>query len=156
MDRRTIAGAAAAGLLALLLGAGPGLAETYGTKDDAVVLVERAVTHLRSVGREKAFADFSDPKGAFVDRDLYVFVADEGGLRVAHGLNPKLVGKSLSEAKDVNAKPYGQEIMDLAKAKGSGWVDYTFSDPTTRKLAPKTTYVKAADSYVFGVGVYSR
>jgi signal transduction histidine kinase len=131
-------------------------AAEYGTREEAQALVNRAIEHLKAVGPEKAFADITDRNGKFVDRDLYVFVADQKGIRVAHGLNEKLVGKSLEELKDVNGKAFGSEILALGRAGKTGWVDYIYTDPTTKKLFPKSSYIDSHGGYTFGVGVYIR
>src|SRR5690606_5866553 len=46
------------------------------TPDQAKAFVEKAVTFYKTAGREKALAVFSDPKGEFVEGDLYIFVMD--------------------------------------------------------------------------------
>jgi len=66
----------------------------------------------------------------------------------------KLIGKSVTDAIDFDGKPYGQEILDVAKTKGSGWVDYKFTDPMTKKLADKSLYVLKVDDVILGCGVY--
>ena len=46
---------------------------------EATAMVEKAIAHIKKVGREKALADFDNPKGGFTDRDLYVVVYDLKG-----------------------------------------------------------------------------
>lgn len=54
------------------------------------------------------------------------------GTVIAHGANPKLVGKNLIGLKDPNGKPFIQMITDVARSKGKGWTDsYVFRNPTT-------------------------
>jgi hypothetical protein len=127
----------------------------FGSKEEAQALVAKAIAYTKEAGPDKAFAEFSDPKGKWADRDLYIFVIDHTGTRLAHGQNPKLVGKSMFEMVDVNGKAYGKEIWDTA-SKGPGWVDYWFIDPITKKQMPKTVYVEKSGDYVFGCGVYKR
>jgi len=127
----------------------------FGTKEEAVALVNRAIEHVHKVGKEKAFADFNDPKGAFVDRDLYISVYGIDGVRLAHGQNVKLIGKSTMDSVDVNGKAYGNEIMSVG-TKGEGWVEYSFSDPITKKVLPKALYVKRDGDLIIGRGVYLR
>lgn len=131
-------------------------AAEFGSKDEAMAMVKRAIAHVDQVGIEKAGPEFSDPKGKWIDRDLYLNVAGLDGIRVAHGLNPKLIGKSLAEAVDINNKAYGKEIMEVATAKGTGWVDFTFTDPVTKKLVPKSLYVERKGNFIFMTGIYLR
>ncbi|MGZ5102481.1 MAG: cache domain-containing protein, partial [Usitatibacter sp.] len=77
--------------LLLAVGAMPAAAqEKKGTAAEATAMVEKAITHIKKVGREKAYADINNPKGQFTDRDLYVVVYDLKGKVLAHGANPKM------------------------------------------------------------------
>ena len=73
--------------------------DDFGTPQEAEALVKKAVAHIRSAGREKAFADFTEKKSGWVDRDLYVVVYGMDGKGLAHGQNAKMVGKELIELK---------------------------------------------------------
>lgn len=135
--------------------AGPLLAQDFATKDEAVALVEKTEALLKTKGREQAIAEMQANPKNYSDRDLYVTIVDEQGLRIYHGQNPKLVGKSLAESVDVNGKEFGKEMMSVAKS-GGGWVDYMFKDPVTQKVLPKTSFIKAVDGMVLVAGVYKR
>lgn len=123
---------------------------------EAKALVEKATSFYKANGKDKAFAEFSDPKGQFTKGELYIFVVDMKGLTVAHGGNARLVGKEMIELKDADGKFFMKEIVQTAKEKGSGWVDYKWANPTTKKVDAKTTYVQKVDDYAFGCGVYKR
>jgi len=125
-----------------------------GTKDEAKALVEKAVAYLRENGKDKAVAEFNKADGQFIDRDLYIFAMSMDGIRLAHGKNQKLVGLSIEDFKDVDDKPYGKEIMELGRGVGSGWVDYKFTDPMTKKIAEKTTYLQREGDVVIASGAY--
>ena len=127
----------------------------FGTKEEAQALVEKAVVFWQANGRDNALAAFNDKRGGFVDRDLYVVVANlSDGVRIAHGANPKMIGKSLNDFKDIEGKLYGLEILDVARKAGSGWVDYKFSNPVTKKIMDKTSYVHKVDDVVIFAGAY--
>jgi cytochrome c len=143
--------------VAILALAGAGLtavAATNGTADEAKAMVDRAVKMLAADGKDKAFQVFDDQSGPFVDRDLYVFVLDLTGTTVAHGVNKALIGKSLLNLKDADGKQFIQEILDLAKKDGEGWVDYKWPNPTTKKVEGKSSYVKKVGDLIIGVGIY--
>ena len=137
---------------AILL-AGSAFAAERGTLEEAKTLVEKAAAHLQAVGPEKAFADFNDQKGAFVDRDLFVFVYSLDGKVVVGGTVPGLLGRSALAFKDVDGKEFGKEIM-AAAAAGGGWTEYRMSNPTTKKAEPKKTYALKAGDYVVACGAY--
>jgi len=114
----------------------------------------RRPAYLKANGKEKAVAEFNKADGLFIDRDLYVFAMNMDGIRLAHGKNQKLVGLSIADFKDVDDKPYGKEIMDLGKGAGSGWVDYKFTDPVTKKIGEKTSYVQREGDVIIAAGAY--
>ena len=128
-------------LCAAQFSAGPASAADYATKDEAVALVKQAIARSAEVGMDKAKAEFMDHGGKFVDRDLYLIVIDKDGIRVVHGQNPKLVGKTYFDAVDVNGKEYGKEVQQIAAGPGKGWFSFAFKDPITGKVLPKENYV---------------
>ena len=142
-------------MVVLLLGGWlTALAGEFGSREEAQAMVERAATFYKANGKDKALAEFGNPKGQFIDRDLYLITYGLDGTRLSHPYNAKLVGKSAMEAVDFDGKPYGQEMIQLANTKGSGWVDYKFTDPTTKKLSDKTTYVLKVGDIIIACGVY--
>lgn len=124
-----------------------------GSADEAVAMVKKAVAFAKANGKEKAFAEFSNPKGQFVDRDLYVMAYDMEGNNKAHGGNAKLVGKNLIEIKDADGKYIVKGLIETAK-KGGGWFDYKWPNPA-KVVEPKSTYVEKIDNdTLVGVGIY--
>jgi signal transduction histidine kinase len=132
------------------------LAADSGTPSEAEALVKKAVEFLKANGRDKAFAEFSNPKGKFIDRDLYIFVYDLNGKCVAHGFNQKMIGKDLLEMKDPDGKFYVKERVEIAKNKGSGWQDYKFTNPLSKKLEAKTAFVEKVEDIIIGCGAYKK
>jgi signal transduction histidine kinase len=134
----------------------PACAEEFATKDEAVALVHKAIARVAEVGIDKARPEFMDHGGKFIDRDLYLVVIDKDGIRVAHGQNPKLVGKAFYDAVDVNGKAYGKDVERIAEGPGTGWTSYVFKDPISGKLLPKENYVEKAGDYTYVAGVFTR
>ncbi|MFC0169310.1 cache domain-containing protein [Pseudoduganella danionis] len=123
--------------------------------DEAVAMVKKAVSLIKSEGKEKAFAAISDPANTtFHDRDLYIYVYDMNGVAVAHGNNPKMVGKPLIGMKDNEGKLMIKEMVDLAKSKGKGWVDFKWPNPVTKSVESKSGYIEKVDDVLVGSGVY--
>jgi hypothetical protein len=146
-------------LIAALLAAGTagcGAEVVFGSPNEAVELVRRGIAHAHRVGPEQAFADFSDPRGGFVDRDLYLIVTDLAGRRVAHGANRRLIGRSIADAPDANGTPYGRALLAGALSDGSGWVDYVFADPITGRTLPKRSFFQRDGDFIYYCGVYTR
>lgn len=131
------------------------LAADKGTPDEAVAMVKKAVALIKADGKEKAFAAISDPANAtFHDRDLYIYVYDLNGVALAHGNNPKMVGKPLIGLKDNEGKPMIKEMVDLAKSKGKGWVDFKWPNPVTKAVEAKSGYIEKVDDMLVGSGIY--
>jgi len=126
----------------------------HGSAAEAEAMVKKAIASLKANGKEATFAEINNPKGRFVDRDLYVFVYDMKGKCVAHGQNPKMIGKDLIEMKDSDGKYFVKERIELVKTKGSGWQDYKFTDPLTKKIEHKRAYIARYDDLVVGCGIY--
>lgn len=146
------------GLMAItascLLMAGTVHAADQGTPAEAEAMVNKAVAYVKANGPEKAAEELTNGK-TFKDRDMYVVYTQFDGKVLAHGGNPKLVGKNLTGLKDSEGNPFFQMLLDLAKTKGKGWSgSYRFINPSTQKIESKVMYVEAiGDTYV-GVGVY--
>ena len=75
---------------ALLLG-GIAIAAAGATKDEAVAMVKKAANAIKTEGPDKVYPEISNPKGPFVDRDLYVVVYGMDGMVLAHGANAKRI-----------------------------------------------------------------
>jgi cytochrome c len=126
-----------------------------GTAEQAQALAERAVAHIHDVGREKAFADFSRPDGGFVDGELYVFCQDVSGVVVAHGGNPMLVGRNMADVRGPDGRLANVEINHLGLTQGSGWLEFRWPNPVTKRIELKAAYVlKVDDHTVCGSGYY--
>jgi cytochrome c len=125
------------------------------TAADAQRLAERAVAHVRAVGRDQAFADFSRPDGGFVDGDLYVFCQDVSGVVVAHGGNPQIVGRNMAGVRSPDGRLANVEINQLGLSQGSGWLEFRWPNPATKRIELKAAYVlKVDDHTVCGSGYY--
>lgn len=130
------------------------IAAEKGTKDEAVAMVKKAVQYAKANGNEKAFQEISNPKGQFVDRDLYVVVYDMNGKCLAHGANPKMIGRELIDNKDIDGKEFMKERIALMKANNEAWQEYKFMNPVSKQIEPKLMYLERHGELIFGCGVY--
>ena len=145
-------------LLALSLAASffshTGHAADPATPEEAKALAEKAAAHFKEVGPEKAIADFNDANGGYVDRELFVVVYDpEHKIVGVYGL-PVLRGKDATTLKDVEGREFGKDIIAMAKSEGSGWVEYRMTNPLTKKVALKRSWVIGIGDYVLAVGAF--
>jgi cytochrome c len=141
--------------LALAAGAAP-VKDEFGTAKEAEALVAKAAASLRTAGPQKTYEAVTSRAPGFADRDLYVTIYDLDGKCLAHGQNPKMVGKDLIDLRDADGRPFIKERIEAARAKGKLWQDYKWTDPVTRKLLDKSTYCERHDGNVLCVGIYKR
>ncbi|RJF95197.1 cache domain-containing protein [Noviherbaspirillum saxi] len=143
-------------VFAMLIAAGSGAARAAdkGSADEAIALVKKAVAYIKANGQEKAFAEFSNPHGQFKDRDMYINVTSMNGVNLAHGMNPKLIGKNMLELRDADGKYFIKAFIETGNSKGKGWVDYQWPNPVTKAVEAKSTYVEKVDEVLVGCGIY--
>jgi hypothetical protein len=130
-------------------------AASNATKEEALAMVKKGIAFIKTNGLDKGYAEISNKGGSFVDRDLYLVVYGLDGKCLAHGANPKQIGKDLLDLTDVDGKYFVKERVELARSKPTGfWQDYKFTNPVSKKIEPKTMYCeKLGDTAVCG-GVY--
>lgn len=126
------------------------------TAKEAEAMVKKGVAFIKSSGKDKAYAEFTNKQGQFTDRDLYLVVYRLDGTVMAHGQNEKMVGRNLIELKDVDGKPFVRERVELGKAKASFWQDYKFTNPVSKKVEPKAMYCERQDDTVVCGGIYKK
>jgi signal transduction histidine kinase len=127
------------------------------SREEAMALAKKAVAHVNAKGVEQACADFANPQSGFIKGEMYVFVQDMTAKMICHAANKRMNGKDLSELKDADGKYFSRAMAELAKSKGSGWVDYQWVNPGSKALEPKTSYVeKVNDTVWLGVGIYRK
>jgi signal transduction histidine kinase len=122
---------------------------------EAAQMVKKAVAFYKKNGKEKTISELMKSPGPFVDRDLYVTLYTLDGILLAH-INQKIVGKNLIELRDPDGKPFVRERMEAARASESGWQDYKFFNPVSKKVEPKRMYWEKHDGFVFACGAYKK
>jgi signal transduction histidine kinase len=145
-----------AAVLAASWAASPVGADEFGTAKEAESMVKAAVSHIKTVGKDRAYSDFTAKKPPFYDRDLYVVVYGLDGKIFAHGQNSRMVGKDMIDMKDPDGKPFVRERVEMAQTKASFWQDYKFTDPVTKKVLPKAMYCERMEETVVCSGIYKR
>ena len=127
------------------------------TEKDAIAMAERGAAMVKAKGKEEVMKRITAKDPEFVQGSLYIDMRDvKTGIVLAHPYNPSIVGKDLTDVPDANGKKYRREIIELAAAKGKGWVDYQYKNPTSGKIEPKTTYILLVDGVVLEAGLYKK
>jgi methyl-accepting chemotaxis protein len=128
-----------------------------GSADEAQALVKRAMRRIGEVGFKAAMAEFNDPGGSFVDRDMYIFSLDRSGCYLAFGAMPEAVGRSIWELPGFPsgmADSFMQKTWQACDA-GGGWIEYEFARVDDRTAAQKTAFIGRVDEDTFiGAAVF--
>ena len=132
----------------------PGLCVAASDSVDAVTMVKNAAVYVKSHGVKKAVKDINDPAVPFVKGALYVFAYDTNGTMLAHPMNPALVGKNMVDVPDLDGTYFRKRIVAMAREHASGWVDYKYRNPKTKKLENKKTFVLKVGSLILCCGTY--
>jgi cytochrome c len=144
------------GSLACLAMAGA-FAAAEPTEKDAIAMAEKGAAFMKAHGKDAMMKKLVDKDPEFVQGELYVDMRDiNTGIVLAHPINPSIVGKNLTDVPDASGKVYRREIIQLAAAKGKGWVDYMYKNPVTGKIEPKTTYILRVGDVVLEAGIYKK
>ena len=135
---------------------GTARAEERGTPADAKQMVEDALVHIKQVGPAQAFQDFMVSGGKWHKKDIYLLCIDLQGNMTCSGANKALVGKNMLDFISADGQPLIKNMVDIAKTKGSGWVEYQWPHPQTGKMEAKRTYIAKIPSYdgLVGAGAY--
>jgi cytochrome c len=129
-------------------------AEERATIDQAKAMVKKARAYIKEVGPEKAYAEISNPKGRFVDREIYIYVYDKNLNNLAHGGNQKLIGKNLADLRDTDGVYLNKGLLDAA-LKGGGTFKFKFLNPANKTIEVKTGYAEMEGDVMVGSGVYA-
>ena len=131
------------------------LADTKATAAEATAMVKKGAAAIKAAkDKDKLFAEVTAKDAKWSDRDLYLVIYGMDGVVRAHGANAKLVGASMIDMLDIDGKPYIKERIELAKSKGTFWQDYKFTNPTTKKIEPKSMYCEKVEELVACAGIY--
>ena len=118
------------------------------TMEDAKALTLKAAKLIETVGIDAARGQLHDIGGEYCKGEkgeLYVSVINWEGVWLAYPPRPAGGGKSVLNVKDPDGKFLVKEMIDVAKTKGEGWVEYRWLNPKTNKIQHKVAYVKRVD-----------
>lgn len=117
---------------------------------EAAALIEKEGT--------AAFAKFRGKDSPFVFCGTYVSVYDTNAVVLFQPIKYKLVGKSLADTRDANGKQFMVDIVNVAKEKGEGWVDYVWPKPGEKEPSYKVGFIKQVKNgdkvFILNIGTY--
>lgn len=88
--------------------------------------------------------------------DNYFWINDLEPKMVMHPTNPDLEGQNVSDQRDPNGVRLFVQMVEMAREKGEGSLDYTWAKPGVSQPVPKVSYVKLYKpwGWVVGTGIY--
>lgn len=143
-------------VITMLAGFSAQASET-ATKEECMEKVSQVVQILRQQGSEEAIKQVNDVNGPYVWKDTYVYIMDLTGTIVAHGPQPKFIGKNLMGLKDpVTMQPWYPALFETIKAEenSKGWFDYHWRKPNEEGVYKKICYYERAGELIVFAGVY--
>lgn len=126
------------------------------TEKDAIALVEKGAAFMKAKGKDEMIKQINAKDPEYVQGSLYLVMRDNKGVVVANPVNPAMIGKDLLDVPDVDGKLFRREILEVAKTKGKGWVDYKFKNPASGKVEAKTSYIYRVGDVTLEAGIYKK
>ncbi len=130
-------------------------ANEFGTREEAVSLLDRAVALVR-IDKNRALDLFQSGAGGLIQKDLYVFCFATDGTVIAH---PNILGMNTldNDFVDVNGTQLGEALFNAAKVGDIGEATYEYERPTTgsTKTFTKTALMTRVAGIICGVGYYN-
>jgi len=128
-------------------------AQEQTKQQKAEALVKKAAAYIKEKGKDVALKEFNDPKGKFVDGEFYIFAYTMKNICLALPSKPAQVGKDLTDITDADGKPFFLDFHKVLDSKaGSGWVDYKWNNPITKKIQDKSSYLMKIDGQDLYIG----
>jgi cytochrome c len=124
------------------------------TPADAIAMVDKGLSYLQKNGKDALIKEINNKNPDFIKAELYLYIRGIDGTILAHPVNPKLIGKNMTILPDADGKLFRKEIIELAKTKGKGWVDYRYNNPVTKNLEDKSTYLVRSGDLILEAGIY--
>ena len=124
--------------------------------DTLVKFVNDARTFALNNGKTVALSNFNNPSSQFSNDKMFIFAYDTDGKALALPFDLGSVGKNMISATDSTGLRYVQQMVDVAKIPGVGFVKYQDANPLKQgTVMNKVSYIANVDgTYFIGAGVY--
>ncbi|MES2758231.1 MAG: cache domain-containing protein [Pseudomonadota bacterium] len=143
-------------VLIAALGFAAGAMAAEPTEKDAISMVEKGASFMKASGKDEMIKKINAKDADYVQGALYLTMRDSKGVILANPVNAAMIGKDLVDVPDADGKLFRREILELAKTKGKGWVDYKFKNPSSGKVEDKTTYIYKVGDVTLEAGIYKK
>jgi methyl-accepting chemotaxis protein len=119
--------------------------DIYDAKDTSYVSERDAQQHVIRIVRETRYGLAG-----------YFWISDMNGVMLMNPVQEELNGKDLSEHKDATGRKIFSELVQIAKERKQGFVEYKWIRPKEKKAVKKLSYVRAFEpwGWVIGSDIY--
>jgi len=124
-----------------------------GTADEAFALVKKGVALFQQKRQQALAIITADVRHEFADKDMYVFAFNREGQYLAFGNNAEKLKVNLFHVPGLDGRKLVADAFNVSQE--GGWVDYQITNPVSKKIEHKTSYVEiVSDNIVLGCGIY--
>lgn len=141
-------------LVTVLCTALVGLAFASDKPDDAIAMVDKGLAFMQKNGKDALIKEINGKNPAFINGDTYLVVRSAEGVMLGHPFNQKLIGKNMQELPDADGKYFRKEIVEVARTKGKGWVDFRYNNPVSKEVEKKSSYFVRDGDVILEAGIY--
>ncbi len=131
--------------------------EGQATREECVAKCEAVVKIIQEKDLDAAVEAVHKEGSPFVWKDTYVYIMDLDAKILAHGVQPKFIGRNLMGLKDPKTKqPWYPAVFEAIKKdkNAKGWFEYHWIKPGGKTPMKKICYyVREGDAVVFA-GIY--
>ena len=114
--------------------------------------VNQVIERYKEFGLESVKAYYNSV--ASFEGEFYLFGTDPNDIYIIHPLLPHLIGTDIKDVVDTETGfELGKELAKATNEEGV-WVEYNWPHPKTGRNAPKVSYAKRHDGYLFATGYY--
>ena len=132
-------------------------AKEQATKEECIAKCKEAAQMVLDSGLEATLEKIKDINGPFVWKDSYVHCHDlKRNIFLAAAANQEIMGKNITDLKDMNGKLMVAEYLNLAKTKGEGWTSFMWPKPGEKEPSLKINYIYKVPGkdVAVGAGIY--
>jgi len=118
--------------------------------------MDKAIAHFNKVGAEQAYKDFSDPKGGFIQGEIYVVVQDMQA-KIIHTLHQcEADRQGHAGARMRTARNSTRTRSRSFRRRTTAGSSTSGPNPETKKIGQKESYIKKVNNDLyFIVGYYT-
>lgn len=84
--------------------------------------------------------------------DEYFYILDQQSQMIAHPILPQSEGMDVSQSLDSNGKNFYQQMVDVARVDGAGFVEYSWKAPASSEASLQLAYVKSFAPWDWVIG----